>query len=318
MSGYLMRLALRTRATGEMRSLEPFVRSASPIAEHDQRIGIPGFEGFDPGNARPVETGSEADLEQGEVLRSSAPLDITPRGEAGSATVQRKAAPPVATPGSPAGSSIEALPRTNLEGMRSPPTIARQGTHPKEPAAPPSSDVGASGQADLLHDWMPPLGPSTMNHSPSRRPKQTVHKSPLVFPDAEVDPEWPDVSTGDARIEAPSTRRSEADDTGEHLEQQGNGRNRPPHKVSSLRPKPPIRTLDETAGASFEDTETSATRAEESPNLVIGRINVEVVPPPAVPSSTAAPRPLTAAAASVIGPIGGSIHPNLHLSLRHR
>src|SRR5262249_40763505 len=82
-----------------------------------------------------------------------------------------------------------------------------------------------------------------------------------------------------------------------------------------LEPLP--RALDEpTPGG----TTTFSADAGEGPRIVIGRINVEVVPPPAAQPSTAAPRPrpLTAASASVIGPLSGDIRPSLRLSLRHR
>jgi hypothetical protein len=133
------------------------------------------------------------------------------------------------------------------------------------------------------------------------------------------DLEWTVLSTGDAGIEAPSPRGSEAHGTEEYLGL-GAMRSRPRRNVGSLRPNPPSRTFAEPTGPSSEDAGKPVDRVDEGPHIVIGRINVDVVPPPATQASAAAPRPgpLTAASVSVIGSLGGGIRPNLRLSLRHR
>ena len=64
MIGYLMRLAMRGRETSAMQSMQPSVRTSSPVAEYDQRIGIMGFEGFEFGEASVAERGLEAGVEQ--------------------------------------------------------------------------------------------------------------------------------------------------------------------------------------------------------------------------------------------------------------
>ena len=99
MSGYLMRLVMRGRAAGEAQPLQPFVRSTSPVAERDQRIGMIGFEGFEFGEASVAEGGSEAaELEQAGVLQPPTLPGTTATSDVGVATVQRKmASPPAAT-----------------------------------------------------------------------------------------------------------------------------------------------------------------------------------------------------------------------------
>jgi hypothetical protein len=97
MSGYLTRLATRGRETGEMQSMQPFVRSTSPIAEHDRRTGMMGFEGFELGEATSfAEVGSEPGVERGDILESPAPPSAMTDGETRIATVQRQVASPLA------------------------------------------------------------------------------------------------------------------------------------------------------------------------------------------------------------------------------
>jgi hypothetical protein len=70
----------------------------------------------------------------------------------------------------------------------------------------------------------------------------------------------------------------------------------------------------------FEEAPILTFDQPESPRVVIGRINVEVVPQ-SVPEATVAPsrsQPLTAASVSVIGPLGSGVSSNLRLSLRQR
>ena len=59
MSGYLTRLVTRARESDKRQLLRPFVRSSSPIAEHDQRIGMADSEGFEHLGAAPDPTGPE-------------------------------------------------------------------------------------------------------------------------------------------------------------------------------------------------------------------------------------------------------------------
>jgi hypothetical protein len=58
-SGYLMRLVTRG---AQGRPMQPLVRSTSPVAERDQRIGMMGFEGLELGESSLAETGSETGL----------------------------------------------------------------------------------------------------------------------------------------------------------------------------------------------------------------------------------------------------------------
>ena len=70
---------------------------------------------------------------------------------------------------------------------------------------------------------------------------------------------------------------------------------------------------------SSEDFQSSD-RIEQEPRVVIGRINVEVVPPAAETKTTAPPRPgpLTAESVSVIGPLSRRVGSSLRLNLKYR
>ena len=84
-----------------------------------------------------------------------------------------------------------------------------------------------------------------------------------------------------------------------------------------LEPSP--RAFAEHMAVTSVDTGPPVTDPDESPRIVIGRVNVEVIPPSVLQQSTASQRgPLTAASVSVIGPLGGGVPANRRLSLRYR
>jgi|GEM_PF-3097553 len=268
MSGYLMRLTLRGRVAGEAQSLQPFVRSASPVAERDQRIGMTGFEGFEFGEALPAKAGSE----QEDVFQSSVPPGITPAGDGKIATARRKIASPTA-----GGDAAAADMRTRTRAQSS------------------SSGAGALDLAEA-HD---------VSLSPSSPPTAASVSS-----------------TGGIHPEAPSLDDSR---TGNVPRQFGPGAVhtrsiRQAHPIDSPRLEPSPGALAGHFTLPIERAGEVSADDNEAPRVVIGRINVEVIPPPAAPPSTATPRPgpLTAASVSVIGPLGGSIRPSQRLSLRHR
>ena len=70
MSGYLRRSIMRTRAADAEPLMQPFVRSTSPIAEQDQRIGMRGMEGFEFGESSFADVASDAGLAQDDALQA--------------------------------------------------------------------------------------------------------------------------------------------------------------------------------------------------------------------------------------------------------
>jgi hypothetical protein len=298
-SGYLMRLAMRGRETSEVQCIQPFVRTTSPVAQHDQRIGMMRFAGFEFGEASVAEGGSEAaELEQDGVLQPPTLPGTTATSDIGAATVQRKMASPSATP-----------------------------VGPTTPAAPSSIDVDMPRKGELQparqkahRDAVPPSSRSVMGERPRQAPR-----SPLIYPEKNVvaGEGWSIFSTDATREHEPIPGGSQTRSPARQFGRKATVRTRSlqeARQVDSTRLEPSPRTLAEHFEPPIESTSTPTADAGEGPRIFIGRINVEVVSPPAAPQSTAAPRPgpLTAASVSVIGPLGGGIRPNLRLSLRHR
>jgi hypothetical protein len=318
MSRYLMRLVMRGREISEAQSMQPFVRTTSPVAEHDQRIGMMGFEGFEPGEASLAEAGLETGAEQGDMLQPLVPPSITTAGETGVTTAQRKIA---SSPAGTAGSTVRgeaAAAEVQMQSHIQPsepravrsdapvPPVARNVTNRAKRLASPSSSVGAPDLADADDVSLLPSAPL------------------MVYPakDVVADGEGSVSSTGGIHPEALSLGDSQTDSASRPF---GPGvvHTRPirqTRQVDSTHLEPSPGDLAGHLKPPLERTSEPSADAHEGPRIVIGRINVEVVPPPAAPPSTAAPRPgpLTAAAASVIGPLGGGIRPSLRLSLRHR
>jgi hypothetical protein len=277
--------------------MQPFVRTTSPVAEHDQRIGMMRLEGFEFGEASVAEGGSEAaELVQAGVRQPPTLPDTTATSDIGAATVQRKMAGPSATP-----------------------------VGPTTPAAP--SSIGVDARSELqparqrAHRYaVPPSSRSVMGERPREGPR-----SPLIYPEKDVvtGEEWSISSTDATREHEPIPGSSQTRSPARQFGHKAIVRTRSlqeARQVDSTRLEPSPRTLAEHFEPPLESTSKPTADAGEGPRIVIDRINVEVVSPPAASQSTAAarPGPLTAASVSVIGPLGGGIRPNLRLSLRHR
>ena len=283
MSGYLMRLVMRGRGIHEAQSMQPFVRTTSPVVERDQRIGMMSLAGFELGETSFPAWGSEARAEQGDMLQPQVPpSSVMTAAETGIATVQRKMASP------PTGMASPVTPTATGEAVAAEaPIQVRMQSWSRGTDVPELVDT---------HDVsLSPLGP------------------PIVSPAS---------PTGGTHPEALSPSAPPADNASRRF---GPGTVhtrsiRPSRQVDSTHLEPSPGAWAEHFTLPLERASEPGTDAHEGPRVVIGRINVEVVPPPVTPPSTAAPRPgpMTAASVSVIGPLSGGVRPNLHLSLRHR
>ncbi len=151
MSGYLNRLIRRTQAANESQFLRPFVRSMSPSAEHDQRLGVPGFEDAENSISTLADAGTDQDLgEAGEVQVLKVP-EVT---ASSNVTVQRKVAAS-ATPVAPIASNASPVNMLGTSDISSVKVRADRGSPPEflgeerpEPFIPSSSESGISVQRD--------------------------------------------------------------------------------------------------------------------------------------------------------------------------
>ena len=288
MSGYLKRLATRSLADSQSATVLPLVRSRSPIADEDQRIGTPGFGG--PGFEN--DASLDATLDDASTPAAIPSLQISrPTLDAGRAVVQRKAAGPAVTseagmpgPAFPAGPLIDTRPlRQQASASDLSPastfgidttTIARD--HPTD-----SEQVGRS-RGDIGE----------------------------IAPDTQTRVAW---STGD------SSRPSRAyfarvDEREMAAERPAEG------ALPRLEPSPRALWSPALREPPSSDADEAADLSEREPRVVIGRINVEVVPPAAEPKTSTQSRngPLTAESVSVIGPLKRRVRTGLRLSLKHR
>jgi hypothetical protein len=300
MSQYLKRLA--TRNLNGSAAMTPMARATSPIAEEDQRVGMHGFEDSQFGAAAVAGgelkdmSGSASDL-SGVVQRKintpvsegkSAPRNFTNAGQ------------PVKGDERSAGPSPAEIPSSNLD-------VPRRHFYERAQAPGQRFDevvVNSHSQATGL---------------PQSGGERIVAGE--VMPTADPPAYWtaglrptPTFSYG---TEAGTEGGAESDE----IEASGPRLRRPSVAGPQLlEPSPRAITSQQQRGSVFPDDDTSSGETEPSPRVVIGRINVEVAPPPVEPktSATSRPGPLTAESVSVIGPLSRGVRSNLRLSLKHR
>ena len=292
MTGYLARLARRAEMTPVATGLRPFVRSASPIAEQDQRLMTPGVELDAPelGASEPTDAPGLAPAGESAPMLTS-PSTATP-------TVQRKAAVPGVA-------GVDTRPPVTPPGAE--PSIARWTTELE------SQPQSISGKEPTFHTLGDAAQPEPAFLQPSDRLEPPL--SPLRTSD----------KTLGVMVEtALATQHDEPVQPGPHVaitsSRESPNEPAPAESVSATPTDltPHVREPDaEPVLAVPQDAD--GTNAGQTPRVVIGRINVEVTPPPPTEQPSAAPtKPATAAAASLIGPLGGSVPSSLRLRLRHR
>jgi hypothetical protein len=240
--------------------MQPFVRSTSPVAERDQRIGMTGFEEFEFGESPFATADSEAELEKSGALQTPMLPTITAASDVGKTTVQRKMASPSATP-----------------------------VGPTTPAAPSLIGVDARRKGDLQparqrahQDAVPPSSRSVMDERPRQAPR-----SPLIYPEKNVvaGEEW-SISSIDATrehepIPGSSQTRSASRGVGYGVVRTRSLQQARQADSNFLEPLP--YALAEHIEQTPMGSSMPTADAGEGPRIVIGRINVEVVSPPAAP-----------------------------------
>jgi hypothetical protein len=312
MTQYLQRLATRNLNGAGLAPSMP--RSMSPIAEEDQRVGMQGFEDFQFGAAAATEGGLE------DTIRTAGDL---PR------IAQRKINNPISAGKSAPQNSTDAGPR--MIGDAGPRVIGDEASTALSPAKIQFSDLDVPKRHFYERVPAPDKRPDgqideivVSPHSQATGPRQSRDKRIVageITPNADPPAHW----SASPRTTATSSYSVEGSDEGgaerDEIEASGSRLRRP--SVASpqlLEPSPRAITSQQQREPLSPDGDASSDETEHSPRVVIGRINVEVVSPPAEPktSATSRPGPLTAESVSVIGPLSRGVRSNLRLSLRHR
>ncbi|MCM1983260.1 hypothetical protein [Lyngbya confervoides] len=345
MRSYLQRVA--QSAQRPPRSVQPFVRSASPIAEQDQRLGMAGYEA--------------ADLIS--LAEPTAPLEVPPEAVHPSSPNTPERPPVTASTGD--GMVQRKLASPSAEGLSASPAILgaamaegrSEAIAPAHPSAAPAPDVVSQNFLSVptpVARPFPEMGQPPSGAPPWERPEQLpspLLPSPLpgqafpVQPDSVSDrdrqvlppPEVPQPSMSAFLPEVPQPIERLQPEPPSGLVNSAPLSAEPIVRESVTVLPHPVRQPDADALPVLEpnlgiklESATREGRSSQSdlplggppvpaaPQVVIGRVNVEVVTPPASPSAAAKPGPQTAESVSVIGPLSGRLPTNLRLSLRGR
>jgi hypothetical protein len=270
MEGYLRRIIMRSAAP---LTFQPQVRSTSPIAQDDQRLGMPGFEEA-PSSFRPsMEEGPEPSIS------STRPSRLSARATSYFSPEPGRRQPIASSP---------ALFTTTRQVTESRPELKPEFS-PKA-----SVDVTLEGSTivrDEATDFDTAEPEATVPSVDIKLPAR-----PRQFPQAMV-------PANDREPTGASSCESTGDVGG------------PPPELVPYRP---VLTTD--IGTESDHDGAKEPAEDREPRIIIGRINVEVIPAVPEPPKTEPfrPKPVTAASASVIGPLSSSIRASRLLSLRYR
>lgn len=306
MSRYLSRLLAGHSGYSGREQAHPTIRSSSPIAEQDQRIGLSGFTGFSLEDSANNSNGLDNLEEDGaaptapsiSTARTPAPLGAQiPFGM--SPVIQRK--------------------ESNTTAMSSPPSVtafpnrSQRSDMPKKNAAGAGSTLAAI-DSSVRKFTAPSAAEVTQDDVPRRPGVRDIYASPV----ARAIP---------APIPTLSSRERNADDgSGQDPESLVPPRTTTatPHEIApqpeTTRLLPPEPGPVNHAEPAFAPVMRGPVPEQAAPRVVIDRLNVEVIQAPAANANKPAAerRPISAAAASVIGPLSGMQYSNRRLSLRHR
>jgi hypothetical protein len=288
LSSYLTRLV--TRGPDTAAGVLPFVRSRSPVAEQDQRLGTTGFEDVAIATLESVHEWVNPDP----VAVDRPVLSYPPAGPdisvAGIATGRAPAGWDAADPG-PRRRAPSEEPAAKSAGPRE----EKTGSQPDRGLAPALSahnrslrqTIAAATGASLHVDF----GSPRIKPAPGGTPTE--------------------VTRGGEAQPAPGVGRDERVAAEQQL-------------PIALKPAAPMLepVLVKTSQPERMRATTDAPHDERAPlpRVFIGRINVEVVSPKADPGVRAVSRPLpaTAESVSVIGPLGAGMSASRRISLRYR
>jgi hypothetical protein len=259
--------------TAVLSGFQPQVRSASPIAQDDQRLGMPGFE------EAPLAAAPLTDDEP-----ESSMIADSPPGSSLAAPARALRRQGVLSPAA-ASAIMTPQPRGSADNFESRPQFPRATQAP----TPGTSEEAAGLEIAEIHPALPRTAAAAGSFD-----VQTAG-SPRI----EIAP------SGATASESPAAHAWESVEEAE---------------TPLLEPAPP-QTAAASARTSARNQDDAPEPVEDrEPRIVIGSINVEVIPATPEPAKTepTRPKPLTAAAASVIGPLSKGVRSGRLLSLRYR
>jgi hypothetical protein len=262
--------------------VHPVVRSRSPIAEQDQRIGIPGFgsPSFD------QSTSFEGPFEDALPAARSYDSAVAPPTKT-SVTGSR---PLETTDPAPAAKTDLATSKS----MVGTPIVTR-------PAIEAPHDISVTTSSPALLDT-----PAAVNDTPAPLYKTVVSRGEGIKTSTEARLEWTENSS--------SANVTQIDELDSSFAKSGEA------SPTRLEPTPRVILSPGPREPTLYDAFQTSDRIEQEPRVVIGRINVEVVQPAGEIKTTAPPRPgpLTAESVSVIGPLSRRVGSSLRLNLKYR
>src|SRR5690606_25638233 len=300
MSGYLQRLVDSAAPASEPPPLVPVVKSTSPVFEQNQLFGLLGLEGGD----------RDAEIAPPLIEEPGPPDQVAPAARSVFGAPPRLDLPHpepwpdrVAASPDPEVGRVVAPPLAPRPAAVDPITVARQPPRypPVEPALPDR----------VVLERVPPFKPVPRSDveqaDPSAPPpaEATVF-TPVMIENLPNEPEPPVARTAppQAHAEPGSPERIVLRDV---AQTRVNEAPRLPEPVEAAPAPPPASVLEPRPRHDFRDVEPNQDQAApappQAPQITIGRVIVELVPDPA-PVARSAPPARTAAAASVIGPLG--------------
>jgi hypothetical protein len=367
MTGYLGRLISHTPYPADESRMQPAIRSQSPIADMDQRIGLAGFEGLTPSNGPAAFSEFEALALEENAITATSDTASTPL------TIQRKVssgttatASTGASYGRPTAMNVPVMAQQYITEP-APPRVAvgvptsrpLPATFVETPMTVQTPVPIAASISDRLTDQASTGKPSVAMHdhafdnaetlsrefpSDQTRGKNTVatdvvgetitagvgdtekhgdtglsHHRTMDQPS--FSPPQPFVRQLEKIISPTAGDRPQAHPTTGTDQAAVEPRSLPAHLATPVTLEPPARSpVSRPAEASSAHVFAPVAVPETTPRVVIGRINVEVIPPPSERRVTQVEpsQPVTAASVSKIGPLRPTLRSNRLFSLRQR
>lgn len=293
MTGYLQRLLDAALPASDPPALRPVIKSTSPIFEQNQLLGLAGLDA--------VGADAEAAPRTAEAPAAPTPSAPTPRWPASVPAVPARAISrhdpfPVA----PASPTAVREP-TFVASL--PPPLAAASAAPPLQQEPPETVPAPAGTDPEPFEPAPRPEIAEPEHV-TDLPATLVPQEPVVAAAVEqvatevTSASGPDTTSQLHDVGEPAAARIVARDLTPALEPIGRvSEALPPPRMLEPRPRPSLDDTDPTPDQSQAET------LQGPPRINIGRVMVELVPDPA-PLAQAARTPRTAAAASMIGPLG--------------